>query len=722
MNSFDNIRSLIIKGKIFSAIDAMRKHASSDWEAAGRLETIDRTYSALVNLFISDIPDAGRHQMYDSVKSDLLNLCNRLERLELVKSDPREYYAVARRLKANGMTVGKAIEDAINCQDNVDFSLADSPEGLQMLSAYESAIDNLFTTVWTSPDLSSEDVELLYSEIFARDSNMPEIKLITLAALTLALLQEYDPEKSMLLCRIYHESDSDRVSARALVALILTLACHPVSVAAHSELTTRLNILSLDAEFIAEAKMVTTAMLFARDNDRLNSKFKSEILPEIMKLQPEIMKRLGEMNNTEAAEPEVNPQWEDMIEKSGLADRLKEFNDMQQENGDLMMIPFASLKSHPFFSSAAHWFIPFDIQRSDLASLRAYEFLPLVRLLNSSIFRACDSDKYALAFGLINMPSAQRDMMTSQMNSQLAAIDEDRKTSIDVLLEPSVKDAITFYVRDLYRFYRGYIRRGDFYDPFAKPLNTDSLHVIGEHLADTDNIRFQAEFYFERGYYTEAADLYLRLEDLGETSAVISQKCGYSFQLLGRYAEALEQYSHAELINPDNAWLLRRMAVCYKNLNDSEKAAEYYSKLLAYDSENIKVLLNAGHCMLELNRIDEALTMYYKAHYLDKTGLRALRPLAWCEMLAGNYDKSQGFYQKVLEDNPSSSDYLNAAHLYFITGRFGEALRHYKSSVSMTSTEKFRKGFNDDIPMLRSKGVMPLDITLMMDELEKSSI
>ena len=44
---------------------------------------------------------------------------------------------------------------------------------------------------------------------------------------------------------------------------------------------------------------------------------------------------------------ENNPEWEEMLEKNGLADKMRELTEMQSEGADLMMVTFSNLKGFP---------------------------------------------------------------------------------------------------------------------------------------------------------------------------------------------------------------------------------------------------------------------------------------------------------------------------------------------------------------------------------------
>jgi hypothetical protein len=86
------------------------------------------------------------------------------------------------------------------------------------------------------------------------------------------------------------------------------------------------------------------------DTDRITRKIRDEVVPEMLKLKPEIDKKINlNIENLDPAEMEENPQWQEMMESSGLADKLKEMSEIQEEGGDVMLGTFERLKTFPFF-------------------------------------------------------------------------------------------------------------------------------------------------------------------------------------------------------------------------------------------------------------------------------------------------------------------------------------------------------------------------------------
>ena len=169
------------------------------------------------------------------------------------------------------------------------------------------------------------------------------------------------------------------------------------------------------------------------DTDRISRKIRDEVVPEMLKLRPEIDKKLNtSIEKLDPAEMDENPEWHDMLEKSGLADKLKEMSEIQEEGGDVMMGTFAHLKSFPFFNEPANWFLPFHADYSEFTGDSSALMQPVAELMAAAPF-LCDSDKYSFMFSLAHVPAAQRDAMMSQFKAQGDQLAELQAASLNVV-------------------------------------------------------------------------------------------------------------------------------------------------------------------------------------------------------------------------------------------------------------------------------------------------
>lgn len=78
----------------------------------------------------------------------------------------------------------------------------------------------------------------------------------------------------------------------------------------------------------------------------------------------------------------------------------------------------------------------------------------------------CNSDKYSFCLSLAQVPESQRDLMMGQFSAENAAVQEMEKEEL-MKKEISRENISNRYIQDLYRFFKLYIRRTEFTDPFA---------------------------------------------------------------------------------------------------------------------------------------------------------------------------------------------------------------------------------------------------------------
>ena len=76
----------------------------------------------------------------------------------------------------------------------------------------------------------------------------------------------------------------------------------------------------------------------------------------MMKLRPEIEKLGRKPLDPEAMEE--NPEWAELLDKSGISDKLKELQEIQEDGGDVMMVTFSKLKTFPFSTTYQTGFCP----------------------------------------------------------------------------------------------------------------------------------------------------------------------------------------------------------------------------------------------------------------------------------------------------------------------------------------------------------------------------
>lgn len=719
--SIGQVRKLIQECRLKEAFSRLNElnNKSEKWEISDELRRMEETYRYMIHYMIEGVEDNHRSELYEDMKSRLLDITDIVERnllCQFVNNTLYLNYLRNRTQRTDDLKelVGKYL--AVN--EKVELSAAVGINDTLISKEKENALSEIFISVWLNLHLSENDYSYLHSQL-SSGAITYELKCQVISAMMMSLLQYYDDNKIRFLLSIYQTSVDKRLGMRALVCAILTIYCYREFVGKSKVLLNILKSLTVEESFLGDVKSILFDFIRTRDTDRINKKMEEEVIPEIMKLQPEIMKRFKDTDKEveiDLNNMDENPEWEDLLNKSGLNSKLKELSELQMDGGDVFMIAFSNLKNFSFFNNVGNWFLPFTVEHSELADLRALNNENLMSIIcGDSIM--CDSDKYSFALSVAQMPASQRSMMIQQFDAQFEQINQHRQTSIEHTLVSDYKTEASKYIRDLYRFFKLFNRRNEFKDPFRTPINFVYLPIIGELLADNENLQLIGEFYFNRGYYSDACALFKMIESQGEYDDLILQKIGFCHQSMKEYDKALEYYKKAEILNPDNSWLIKKIALCHKNLMQYEDAATYYEKAVEKSNSNLNLTMSLGHCYLQSGKISDALRYYYKVEYLDEKSTRALRPIAWCEFELGQYEQSRKYYHRILEDSPTAQDYMNAGHLELVTHNLKEAITLYTRSISLSSKDEFIKSFSEDFKHLTQSGIKQEDLPIIIDKL-----
>ena len=170
-----------------------------------------------------------------------------------------------------------------------------------------------------------------------------------------------------MLLSIYQQGD-DSVSVSALCAVVIALLKY------HDRLTDRKLLNQIDAlkdmpQWHKDVKMIYMQLVKSCDTERVSRKMRDELLPEMMKLRPDLSQKIKDnMGAMDISTFDENPEWQEILENSGIADKMKELTEMQEEGSDVFMSTFAQLKSYPFFAKVANWFLPFYVEHSEVVS------------------------------------------------------------------------------------------------------------------------------------------------------------------------------------------------------------------------------------------------------------------------------------------------------------------------------------------------------------------
>lgn len=707
------VKKAIKNGNLTSAFRLLGDYAlqANNYRLSDRIMGLRQSYGYLLQYMIEGSEDPHRESMLGDIREELLSMADSILR-DSIAIDSSDIYSETLRITRIHK---QPLADLTACYRQVysELLLAESVgnEETSIKKEEENLAKEIFNTLWVMPG-SKGDRQLLV-ETVASDSIGPRIPALMVSALSLSLLGDFDRYKFEMLLDIIEKEISEELTARAMVGLVMALARHKARISAISSLMMRMEIMRDSLLYYRRFREIVFSIIRSRDTDRVSAKMKEEVIPEIMKLKPEILSKMREAGgDMESMAIEDNPEWQELMEKSGLADKMKELSEMQEDGSDLMMVAFSNLKQFPFFNEVANWFLPFDIthtaiELSDNEKKMVDNMLTISRTI-------CQTDRYSLALALGRMPADRRSILPAQLSEQLEQHKEEIKEAALKSASPAFDEEVTRTVRDLYRFFKLFRKKDSFRDPFSEVLQFTDLPVVGDLMADTDLMTLVAEFYLKRNYYPEALSLLTALLEDDPNNISLLEKAGYCYQCMKFYDKALEAYTQAELSGTPSKWLIRKLAVVYRQVGNYRKAYEYYLKALESDPENRSLLLNAGYSALHADMPAEALKHYYHAEYIKSGDLRVMRAIAWAEMLRKEFEKSQKYYDRIISSEPLPSDFLNLGHLKMLTGNYKEAAALYAKAAN-GNEEDFAAIFKTDLPTLEKLGADSSTALLILD-------
>lgn len=710
----DKAEKLLKSGKLNAAIARAASEAGNlkAQQQISALHSVEDSYRAMRRYFLEGGPDASMSAMYDGLIEKVRDIIDFLRRKNLTADAPGSYYECLRKEEFEHNDLSDLINQyrAVTAQIDLAEDPADAPADLINRRYY--LLDRIFSCVMVAYQ-DDKATGMIASLIKDADTDS-SLLLQVISAVTLGLTVWYDERYVRVMIETAINPDlSDAVKARAAVGVIFALLLWPQRIASSAPLTGMLQILADSEYWPQRLRTVVKAVCSTRDTELVTRKMQDEVIPEIMKLRPDIVSKMKDFNPEEGG-IENNPEWQEMLDKSGISAKLEELNEMMQDGADLMIVTFSQLKRFPFFDKAGHWFLPFDVNHPELKlDERGRSILDSICNLGGAI---CDSDKYSLALALWNMPQAQRSMVLSQFEQQFQQISEEMKTSVPASSRPDFDKEVTKAVREYYRYFKLARATDAFRNPFKEPVNPKKLHVVGNVITTDEFLRILAEFYMKRDLYREALDIFNLFYD-NAADNTIYQKIGYCRQKTGDISGAREAYMKSELLGDSSQWLCRRLAYINRRLGNHLDALEYYNRALEAEPDNIKLILNAADMALQCNRPSEALRHLYHADYMNSDDKRVWRNIAWCELLAGHFDKSAARYDAILLDEPTMEDWLNAGHLSLLQGDFKNARTRYRVAYGIDKAA-FSKAFSNDSDTLIQKGVNPLAINILIDEVE----
>ena len=692
-------------------------------EFSDRLEDLQQNYRFLLQYYITGVEDPQRKSVYNKLIARLFVLNSELREELLYRNSTnfeytqKRYYPHTKRYSSNAelfRALNYFYNQTINLKNdsgNHDIELA------RLRSNFEQLLPELFGLFWTTTTYSVED-KSLFNQILDENYTGSLEKSIIISALTLNLWRMFDESKLMLLFDAC-QSDNQMVKQRSMVGLCFVLAKYNRFLPYFPAVRNRLVLLTDDNHVVENFQNIFIQIISTVETEKISRKMREEILPEVMKISPMLKDKMDPETLLNADEwSEENPEWQEILENSGVSNKLKELSELQLEGADVYMSTFSLLKNFPFFGELTNWFLPFDPQYSSVAELFKTDDNTLISaFLGNNLM--CNSDKYSFCMSILQMPESQRGMLKNSFKMEAEQMAE--MTNDEALLKPALisKNISKLYIQDLFRFFKLYSRHSDFSDMFGYSLKMHHSFLFDILSGNADFKTNIAEYYFSKVHYNQALELFEKIQLETSPTAALYQKIGYMYQQTSQFANALEAYNKADIIHPDDFWTIRKMALCYRLSGDFEKALEFYQQANYLKPNQTSILMQIGHCLVELGKFNEALNIYFKLDALEEENIKVWRAISWCSFVLGNIQQADYYTKKLLESEPNAHDFLNLGHVAWCQRKMSEAVDFYRKSLELhqNNWELFVESFKEDKTYLFANGIDKDEIPLMLDVL-----
>lgn len=725
-----DILAYLSKRQLKNAFKALMNLAVNlqDWQISEKLSELETNYKFMLHYLFEGTADAERESVYRNLLRSLYELTDDVAD-ELLKVESSNIFFERLRINALKTQVSvtdfhdqiKEIAGALSLSELIENPQEKEGRKKELAIKRERVGSDMFNMLFISSRTNKKEYEEYIVFLDSYDIPIRE-KCLFISAITLSVFHRFDSRKVQVLM---HASTSEQIAvkARAIVGLIIVMQMYDVRWALYPELQQQLDTLSENQDFRKAIISIIIQLIRSRETEQISKKLTEEIIPEMMRFNSLAGRKLNmEELMSESDFSDKNPEWQKELEESGLGKKLQEYSHLQMEGADVFHSTFSGLKNFPFFSDMSNWFLPFDPSYSELSGLFPEGVQHnLLRAAVADSGHMCDSDKYSFCLSLMQISSAQREMMMTRLGAESEEIKQLQKDAKD--LNPTIDEEIISnqYIQNLYRFFKLNPYRSSFFDIFLLRLNFYEKQSIAPLISDIDSMRKIALYCFDKNHFKEALDVFNRILKTPHASDDIWQKIGYCKQMLEDLDGALEAYLQADLILPNNSWTIRRIAQLYRTLKKPAQSLEYYNKAAQLTPDNLNTELNIGHCYLELGEYDKALNSYFKVELLDSKNSKALRPIAWTAFLMKKFELSRQYYQQILAKKPNVHDYLNAGHVELCVGNMKEALDFYKQAARKEDDfEQFLSLFESDKNNLIEFGVDKQLFPYLYDQIQYS--
>lgn len=492
-----SIQSLLSEKRLAEAFAKLRQTAQTlqNWQLNNRLDELEESYKYMIRYVADGCNDPQREEIHNGITAKLMELADITEQELTVQNSPKLYYETLRMERKYPRSLEALLEAYRECADKTALfyelpaDKRDSDQERTLLMEKEKAANAVFKHIWVTFPVTANEAGSL-DKLFADADATAEIKELAMAATMLSLLEHYSEHLLLSLLDLYAANafNDASLSMKALCCALIAMHCHRETIQHSSAISLRIANIADSERGRRDIMTVFLQFIRSRSTERISQKVRDELVPKLMKLSPEMRRKMRDGFSDDIEEMAKNPDWQEMLNESGITDKMQELSRMQAEGSDVFLSSFARLKSFPFFNDVANWFVPFTPRHSSIFRVFAGNSGSMLLSMVDRTGAFCDSDKFSFALSVATMPDQHRSMMMAQFDEQQEQVINEMAGSLPNP-DKQRENIANKYVQSLYRFFNLFRSRNDFYNPFSTRLNLIDMPFVSDALSDTKSLR-----------------------------------------------------------------------------------------------------------------------------------------------------------------------------------------------------------------------------------------
>lgn len=685
-----------------------------------QFEQLEANYQLMCDFMLNGYKDSERSALYNRLLEKLSTLLRNVETDIKKTCDP---FFSSLCLSAEGTELDTTNIDKYLVkfvQDAALLSLDDEKQrknhSRTLYENHFSYVRNLFNSIVTSNQWNAGEAKEMAKLLASPTIDTIDAQTIV-SAITLAILNVPDPQKTLSLMRVYTEATDIAVRQRALVGWVFAISQNNFSL--YPEVAKVAGNILVNNEVRDEVLQLQKQVVYCLNAAQDQETLQKDIMPTLIQNQDFEVTRFGIKEKTDDTLDEILHADMDDKKMEQLEEGFREISDMQRQGSDIYFGGFSQMKRFSFFYTFSNWFTPFYMEHPQLQNLSP-------QLLNSKFMQNlmqhgpfCDSDKYSFALGISSVYSNLPDNIRSMMeNGELQGGMTGNEYTIDTNAYIRRK-----YLQDLYRFFKLCDNRNKFANPFEDKDNNVFMSSPLFRTTMAKEARSMARFLLKQKKYNLLSNLLDTYSDWDNAEDVQMQAIVASY--FKNYPKAEKYHKHLLKLRPNDTHSMRGLAQAYFSQAKYADAEKLYHILLETYPDQKKYALYLSISKINNGEVNAAAKLLYKLNYDYPQDLSVKRALAWAELWMKNIQQARNIYDTILATAKNvTNDFFNMGYCHFFEGNVKEAVHFLQRGVRIGQTDHqmFRKQLNMDKPLFDHYNISDVELKILADLVDQDDM